>query len=973
MKKGLTLLLTIVLFFTMSTANTTAAPFIDTIGENCETAVTVLSALGIVEGKSGGFYDPDSALTRAEMATIILRAMGMTGGPATGNVFTDVPQSHWASANISVAYQLGIINGTSATTFEPDKSVTYEQGVKMIVAALGYTVQAEALGGYPSGYLAKASQLDLLKGVGTAAEMTRGSMANLLYNALDTELFLQSSFGNDAYDFGTNKGTTLLSYYLKVTKQTGTITATPMGQFDSACHTRRLTADEVALGAQILKVGETNAQDMLGIQSDIYSRTTDDGTSVILAIVPRTNIEIIDVKAQNVLTDTTTAEFVYTSETGVEKEISIIGATLVYNGREETMELSRITPEIGTVRLISVGNSVETVIVWEYENFVVENVIPSKKEVYFRGSNTPEIIDETDNSLPTIMTDKAGKSVSIDTLNKWDVLSIAKSLDTNASRVRRIYYSNTKITGEIREVVSGIDSVLIGETSYAVAAPLLISELKVGQSAAFYLDFTDSVTAIDTSYDTSRIYGWLQNAGNTKGLGGKPQLKIFTQSGEWNVFDLAERVRFNGQNRTADSLLKANEAVMNLWGNDIAPSLVDEDGNVVSQLISYKTNDAGIITEIETAENKTSLLKTDEEKFGGTFSMDIYQNDVRQVRAYDGTKTGTMDDSEYIDAGLQYLDGVLFSRVYANKDTLLFKVPKDPSEDKSYSVGAANVQGLALMEYRSWGCLSYYDIDDTNFCKVIVMRNDLKYGDSDSNIVTAYPASTVPAAIIVKISNILNEDGELLRAYKLMNWKGQEITAILTDSLDYCLYKAANANIPEDPAWYMEKSEDGTKVRGDYKYITNKKQYRKDLYMDPEDLQVGDVIQYSVDSDNNLTMASVVHRANYSGNVEFSVSDGSILTQGARDNFYRGGNFNLCGTVQKVLKTGILVNTNIGDIFGEDSGQDAVRLLPNLGSFFIWDKEKQTLIPCTISDIRPTDYIWAIWETTDQEMVIVYR
>ncbi|MBE7024758.1 MAG: S-layer homology domain-containing protein [Ruminococcaceae bacterium] len=977
MKKGLTLLLTIVLLFTMSAVNTTAVSFTDTEGTKCETAVGVLAALGIVEGKSEGVYEPNSLLTRAEMATIILRAMDMDGVTFGWNIFTDVPASHWAYANIAAAYQLGIINGTSATTFEPDKSVTYEQAVKMVVAALGYTVQADVLGGYPSGYLSKAAQLDLLRGVTQGGEMTRGNMAILLYNALDTELFLQYTFGEGAYDFESTETKTLLSYYLKVEKWIGEITATPMAQFGTALEGRKLLGDEVKVGAQIMKKGETNAQDMLGIRSDIYAKR-EDGSEipVILAIVPRASVEIMDVRAQDIQSKTDTAEFVYLDAAGKEQEVSIAGATFIYNGRQETMTNNLIVPEIGTVRLVAEGGNVDLVMVWEYENHIVENVLSTENKVYFAGSGTPStIIDLSDNTLPTVMTDANGNGVTLDSLMQWDVLSIAESLPSNTSRVRRIYRSNSQITGEITEIISGTDEVVIGEDVYSVAAPLTISDVKLGQNAAYYLDFTGAIAAMDTSYDTSRIYGWLQNAEKTKGLNGKPQLKIYTQTGEWKVFDLEETVRFNGQGRDSASLLDATRAEANIWGDDVAPSFVAINGTVVPQLISYKTNEAGLITEIETAVNKTSLLKKDEEKFGDEFSMDIYQNDVKQVRAFNGEKEGYMDDASYVDGGLQYLDGVLFSRVYANKNTILFKIPKDPAVERGYSVGAANVQGLAMMEYRSWGCLSYYDIDDSNFCKVMVMRNDLMYGDSeeDTTVITAYPTASVPAAIITKISTVLSEDGEPMQVLKLVNWSGQEINAILTDSLEYCLYKAANANLTEDLAWYTEKDEDGTKIRGDYKYITNKHQYRKELFMDPADLTVGDVIQYSVDSENKLTMVSVAHRANYSGNVEFSVSSGEILLQGTRDNFYRGGNFSLCGTVIKVLKSGILVSTNIGDIFGDDSQLDATRMLPTIGNFFIWNSEKQALTQCTATDFLPEDYIWAFWDTSDQEMVIAYR
>ncbi len=47
--------------------------------------------------------------------------------------------------------------------FEPKKSVTYTQFVKMVVEALGYGERAVQLGGYPIGYCMVAAELKLIK------------------------------------------------------------------------------------------------------------------------------------------------------------------------------------------------------------------------------------------------------------------------------------------------------------------------------------------------------------------------------------------------------------------------------------------------------------------------------------------------------------------------------------------------------------------------------------------------------------------------------------------------------------------------------------------------------------------------------------------------------------------------------------------------------------------------------------------
>ena len=113
-----------------------AAAFSDIDGLPCKAAVEKIVALGIVEGRSEGTFAPEEKLTRAEMATIILRMRNVTASE-TSQIFTDVSADHWAYATVGTAYQLGFVKGTSATTFAPDEEVTYPQAIKMLVCALG--------------------------------------------------------------------------------------------------------------------------------------------------------------------------------------------------------------------------------------------------------------------------------------------------------------------------------------------------------------------------------------------------------------------------------------------------------------------------------------------------------------------------------------------------------------------------------------------------------------------------------------------------------------------------------------------------------------------------------------------------------------------------------------------------------------------------------------------------------------------
>ncbi len=984
MKKMFTMFIAAVIVL-MVAMPTFAASFADTDGKSCETAVEVLASLGIVEGKSEGTYEPDSTLTRAEMTTIILRLMNLADSAEGRSIFLDVPSSHWAYANIAAAHQLGIINGTSETTFAPDAVVTYEQAVKMMVAALGYSIQAEALGGYPAGYLSKAAQLDLLKGVEKGGEMTRGNMAVLAYNALDTELFLQYTFGDEAYDFETNETKNLLSYYLKVTKTTGAVTATPMAQIDAASHSRRLLSDEVAMGAQILKKGETDAQDMLGIRSDVYTKLPDDSEiPVILAIVPRATVEVTEVASGAIDGKTNTSEFVWEDENGTERKASIADATFIYNGREETKTSTLLAPAVGKVRLISDGGEYTMVIAEEYRSYLVDRVLTEDMQVRTKdGTLLP--MDLADASLPTILTDNKGMALNIEDLAEWDVISVAESLPANASRVRRIYRSFEMISGKVMEMSQNPATAVISDGTYNVISPLAFGTISVGGTGAFYLDFLGNIVAVDESFESRSTYGWLAGAANTKGLNAKPQLKIFTQDGEMKVFDTAENITFNGAGVKSKDLLNSGAVYAEQWARDARPSLMDSTGTVVNQLLKYEVNDAGIITAIETAANTSDPTRADADKIDNNiFSMDWFYNDAKGASAgdaveFNGTKNGNL--AARIDSKVENVAGVFFGKVWTDANTKFFIIPPDRSRDQDYMLRPLKEFGLEENRVADW--VSFYDVNDDYYCGAMVMHNYMGVGATISD---SYPGIEVSPALILGTSTILGEDGEVKNTLKLYNHSGQEVSVTVEEDFRF-LYNQANADINADKNWYTLSGD--TKM---YPQRTATLSARPDnMYLDIADIEPGDVVQYEVDAAGKLTRASVIFRHSYACQMEAfgHASAGNFYDWGptAVNTYASGGKMLMNGKVVKTTAFGPVVevhpafNAFDNDADGNrmtaegivDTSRTWTRTLCSDGKWVVWDTEKETMRTITAADVVEGDELFTYWRNTSQWLTVVYR
>ena len=167
-------------------------------------AIEALAGREIINGMGDGSFAPDKTMTRAEYATIIVKALGLT--PKANNKFEDVAASAWFAGYIGTANSYGIVNGRSDTEFDPSGTITRQEAAVMTVRAaklcgldtgMSETQIARAMWGYTDFGKAASWAKEALawcygQGLLTAADKTinptedilRGEMADMLYRML---------------------------------------------------------------------------------------------------------------------------------------------------------------------------------------------------------------------------------------------------------------------------------------------------------------------------------------------------------------------------------------------------------------------------------------------------------------------------------------------------------------------------------------------------------------------------------------------------------------------------------------------------------------------------------------------------------------------------------------------------------------------------------------------------------------------
>ena len=91
----------------------------------------------VTNGTSYNTFSPEKICTRAQVMTFLWRVKGEPEPFSAENPFKDVPKNSWYEQAVLWAVGAGITNGTSATTFSPDKVCNYAEILTFLWRANG--------------------------------------------------------------------------------------------------------------------------------------------------------------------------------------------------------------------------------------------------------------------------------------------------------------------------------------------------------------------------------------------------------------------------------------------------------------------------------------------------------------------------------------------------------------------------------------------------------------------------------------------------------------------------------------------------------------------------------------------------------------------------------------------------------------------------------------------------------------------
>ncbi len=571
-----------------------AANFEDVEGDY-EEAINTLVALGVITGYEDGTYRPERIVTRAEMAKLIVEVLGygdLVSGSASN--FADT-QGHWADAWIALAAGRGLVIGTGDGRFTPDRQVSYDEAITMVVRALGYTDNSNELKGmtWPTNFKIKAAELKLLDGVSSVAGgADRGGVAQLLFNALDATLVTVTTDGDVTFLQDTVSGD-------KVDRLLITRIATPDYDYDVTPDV--LDEDNKNYGGDIVDLAPYMFQNLF-----VYLNSDD---------------EVVYIRESNSLVLEGTVDKVKDDELTV-KDLNGKKTTVVLNDDEEVN--SNEIFENGAIRETNKDNaklkdtdSIKVVAEDKDDDGKIDTdeivgLVTTQQTKVVRIEQ--EYVDGKDKIDGLLLPDKVTVKGDADALEDIEEDDIVVEYLSEDEEVTTLVVSRDTVEGKVTRLADG--DVYIDGKKYDIAKVNVVDVYELNDDGVFFLNHKGEVVDFDGSAEGPSDYAVVIGVanGNTDEdrFSGKesvdeyPSLKLATQDGEEVVYDIEVDVDDDGAVDEDDVAVDEDENPL-VYDDDedndgntlfVDTDIVDED-----YLIQYKLNKDGRISEIKVIRN----------------------------------------------------------------------------------------------------------------------------------------------------------------------------------------------------------------------------------------------------------------------------------------------------------------------------------------------------------------------------------
>lgn len=513
----------------------------DVAGKDCEDAVAVLTDLGIVKGYEDGTYKPEGIVTRAEMAVLVVNALGLQDyvTSTAKSTFKDMAGYGWAEGFVAYAQSLGVISGYGDGTYKPGKTVSYDEAATMMVAGLGYN--AECLQGtWPANFVTKAKALGILDDVKAgAAGANRGDVATMLFQTLDQAIGRVNNDGDwvgDAIEFRANG--TAMTFDTMLNRLGAEI-------YDAGSAIVDADDDSFVLTESIADDAAANVRPYVGALVSAYAN--DDGDIIAIKEVFSTFVTGT-YDADDEVFEATVADYDYSLNESKAQAFFYNGEAVGTSNSEYIIKPIELKADVEYTLAVDLSGKkikeVYSIMYWGVTDAAqvdADDIADIKDDNALLGVDFPE--DDND-VIDTTAFELYGVNTLAD-IEKDDVVYVYEGKD---DCIARVAVGNKEVSGEATKVSSDNEEITIDGVKYTYAIDELNGDvddaddngtIEAGDEVKLTLDAYGYIYAIEEISGGADNYAIALEAGDGSGsIGADKELKLFLNDGTDKVFDV---------------------------------------------------------------------------------------------------------------------------------------------------------------------------------------------------------------------------------------------------------------------------------------------------------------------------------------------------------------------------------------------------------------------------------------------------
>lgn len=680
----------------------------------------LLEALGIVED---GAKDFSEEVQRGEFIRAVMKLCGYEyTGVGIIPPFSDIKETDRFYAAVSSAYALGYISGSGE--FNAKEKVTLNEAADILTSVLGYK--------YVAGYydetnsLIAAQKIGLLKGIKvSASNLTKSDMIKMLYNSLFIKMMEPKTYYSDG-SYELENGVTILKDVFEAEEASGLVEATPITSLyaEAGCDNGFIQINDY------LYYTDDEWNDFIGHTVKYYYTLKDSTPKIVYMCDKYDDVTFsVDFDDVNKLRET---KLEYSrgrknSEKAIKKN-----ASFIYNGKLKSFSLINTDIKSGSVTLIdSDGNGTYDVVsITEYIHGLVSGIDVKNQKIHTSDNKVYTLKTDGEDRLTEIYLD--GELVDFSEIKIDDIISVAEGTG-KGNDIIRVYISRNTVEGSITGIKD--KKVVIDDTEYPFDSKSFTPHL--GDYGKFYIAVNGKV--VYGKLENYVVYGFLYKMADGDGLS-PAKVKIYSDKDRWVELDLKDKITFNGVRTLASSVI----------GNE---KFLDDDGQFVPQLVTYRVNSKNELTVLNTAKAVARWSDAEAQaRENAEFRQNVIGTDKMNFRA----------------------TGNAFNMVaFINTSTYVFVIPGtevggkfEIDDDDIHLENVSNFVGDS-----QYGPLKFYDMDEWGNAKALVV-----YGDTAKLDANIYP--------VTDVGSVMDSNGNVVNSISII-YNGYELTFEVSDSVTF--------------------------------------------------------------------------------------------------------------------------------------------------------------------------------------------